>query len=326
MAPWLYLQLHLLVALLATTAVFGRLISMPAPALVVWRTLLAMLGGALLLTLGSRRKLLPPPGRLLPLIGIGAIIGLHWMCFFGAIKLANISICLAGMATVSFFTALTEPFFERRRIRPVEIALGLLVVAGVLLVAGFERGRLPGLGVALVGALLAAVFPVLNRRLVRGMGPLEPLVIITWEMLGACLACLVTLPWLEGAGAYGRLFRWHGLDWLWLLLLAWPCTIFAHAAFVGLLRHLSAYTTNLAINFESIYGILAAVVVFGEHRQLHPGFFLGAGALLAANLLHPLLLRAIERRKLAEDAGPGEALTKWNADTGERGTAKREKR
>ena len=82
---------------------------------------------------------------MLPLIGIGCIVGLHWMCFFGAIKLANISICLAGMATISFFTAFTEPLFDRRRIRPLEVALGLLVVLGIVLVAGFERGRIAGL-------------------------------------------------------------------------------------------------------------------------------------------------------------------------------------
>lgn len=296
MPRFLYLQLHLLVALFATTAIFGHLITLTAPALVAWRSALAAAGGAVLVAGVLRRPLLPPPGRILPLIGIGTIVGLHWLCFFGAIKLANVSICLAGMATTAFFTAFSEPLLDRRRIRPLEVALGLLVVFGILLVAGFERGRLAGLAVALLGALLASVFPVLNRHLVK-RERLDPLVMMVWEMIGVCLICLASLPWLDGPGAYGRLFDLRGLDWLWLLLLAWACTVFAYAFHIHLLRHLSAYTTNLANNFEPVYGIIAAAILFGEHRQLHPGFFAGAATIIVANITHPLVLRRIARRK-----------------------------
>lgn len=296
MPRFLYLQLHLLVALLATTAVLGQLISLSAPALVIWRTALASAGGALLLGWVLRRKVIPPRDRLLPLIGTGCIIGAHWMCFFGAIRLANISICLAGMATISFFTAFTEPFFDRRRIRPLEVALGLLVVMGIVLVAGFERGRIVGLSVALLGAMLAAVFPVINRRLVN-QGGLDPLAMVVWEMAGACLICLAALPWLDGSGAFVRLFELKGLDWLWLLLLALACTVFAHAYHIHLLRYISAYTGNLAMNFEPIYGIVAAALIFGEHRQLHPGFFIGTGTIVLANILHPLILGHLARKK-----------------------------
>lgn len=296
MPRFAYLQLHLLVALFATTAILGHLISLSAPALVVWRTMLAAAGGAFLVVVILRRDVLPPKNRMLPLIGVGCILGVHWMCFFGAIRLSNISICLAGMATTSFFTAFTEPFFERRRIRPLEVALGLLVLTGIVMVAGFERGRIAGLLVALSGAFLAAVFPVMNRRIVN-QGKLDPIVMVVWEMVGACLICLAALPWIDGPGAYGRMLDLKGLDWLWLLLLAWACTVFAHGFHIHLLRYFSAYTGNLAINFEPVYGIIAAAALFGEHRQLHPGFFLGTGAILVANILHPLILRRISSRK-----------------------------
>lgn len=289
------LQLHLLVALLATTAILGNLISLSAPALVWWRTLLAAPGALVVAAFVFRRSVLPPRPLLLKTVGVGLIVGLHWMCFFGAIKLANISICLAGMATISFFTAFTEPLLERRRVRGLEVLLGLLVLLGIALVAGFERGHWLGLGVALLGALLAAVFPVLNRHLVRNEG-MNPVVMVAWEMVGACLACTLLLPLLDGAGAYGRLFALRGLDLLYLLLLAWVCTVFAHAFHIHLLRHLSAYTGNLAMNFEPVYGITAAALLFGEYQNLHPGFYLGAGTIIAANLLHPLLLRMLRKQ------------------------------
>lgn len=288
---FLHLQLHLLVALYATTAFFGHMITLGAAQLVAWRTLIAALGAAAVVIALGRHRLRLPPRRAAHLLAIGALIGMHWMCFFGAVKIANVSICLAGMATISFFTAFTEPWIERRRIRPIEVLLGLLVVGGILIVAGFERGHLAGLGIALLGAMLAATFPVLTRRLVAGQG-MDPLVMVSWQMAGACAICLAGTPIFHGGLAgYAGLFAWHGLDWLWLLTLGLVCTVFAYGVHIRLLRNLSAYTTNLAMNFEPLYGILGAAILFGEHREMHPGFYLGTLAIIAANALHPWLTR-----------------------------------
>jgi drug/metabolite transporter (DMT)-like permease len=290
-----YIQLHLLVALYATTAIFGKLISLPAPEMVVWRTALAASGAALWVMVVSRKRLMLPLRTMMVLFGVGALVGLHWMFFFGAVKLANISICLAGLATTSFFTAFTEPLLEKRRIRPLEVLLGLLILIGISVVAGVERGQLPGLGLALAGAFLAAIFPVLNRQLVT-REHLDPMVMVVWQMVGAFLICSATLLVIEGQSSVPRLFALQGYDWLWLLVLGWGCTVFAHRVHINLLRQISAYTGNLALNFEPVYGILAAAVLFSEHRELQPGFFLGVAAIVLANFLHPLILRR-DRRK-----------------------------
>jgi drug/metabolite transporter (DMT)-like permease len=290
-----YIELHLLVVLLAVTAVMGNLISLPSAALVIWRTLLASLGAAFCVAFISRKRLWLPGRQIAALLGIGAIVGLHWLCFFGAIKVANISICLAGMATISLFTAFTEPLLERRRIRPLEVLLGLLVFLGILVIAGVERAHLGGLGLALLGALLAAIFPVLNRWQVN-QARHDPMLIVAWEMVGACLICLAGLLVFQGRAGVVGLFDWNGFEWLWLLLLAWVCTVFAHAFYIHLLRRLSAYTMNLAFNFEPIYGIAAAALLFGEHRELHPGFFVGAAMILVANILHPVILRRLSAK------------------------------
>lgn len=286
----LYLQLHLLVFLLATTAILGHLISLPAAGLVIWRTAFASLG-AMAWVMAVRRKS-PWPGKkaAATFIGVGVLVGLHWICFFGAIKLANVSICLAGLATISLFTAFTEPLLERRRIRPFEVLLGLLVVVGIVLVAGFERGRLLGLLVALLSAFLAAIFPVLNRRLVTTGG--DPLVMVAWEMVGACAVSLLLFPFVGGGVS---LLAWQGLDWFWLLLLAWVCTIFAHGFHIRLLKHLSAYTMSMAFNLEPVWGILMAALLFHEHKQLHPLFYIGMLTILLANALHPLVLRRLAK-------------------------------
>ncbi len=284
------MELHLLVLLIAATAILGNLISLPTAALVIWRTFLASLGATFCVVFVARKRLWLPARQIAVLLGIGGIIGLHWLCFFGAIKVANVSISLAGLATISLFTAFTEPLLERRRVRPLEVLLGLLVFLGILVIAGVERAHLAGLGLALLGALLAAIFPVLNRQQVNQLGH-DPMVIVAWEMAGACLICLLGLVSFQGMSGMQSLIHFQRFDWLWLLLLAWVCTVFAHSFYIHLLRQLSAYTMNLAFNFEPIYGIAAAALLFGEHRELHPGFFAGAAMILIANILHPVLLR-----------------------------------
>jgi drug/metabolite transporter (DMT)-like permease len=280
------LQLHLLVVLFAATTIFGRLATVSAPVLVTWRCLLAALGAFLWVAMMRDRRIWLGWGRVVKLLGVGAIIGLHWLCLFGAVKVANVSIALAGLATLSLFTAFTEPLLTRRRIRPFEVLVGLIVLAGIGLIAGVETGHLAGLGLALMSALLAAVFLVLNRTIVIGGG--DPMVMVGWEMVSSTLVCLLAVPLFDPSGL-SALVVTHAMDWLWIALLAWGCTVFAQALTNRLLRTISAYDFNLAANFEPVYGILAAAVIFGEHANLKPAFYVGTLAIVAANFLHPLL-------------------------------------
>ncbi|MGB0776132.1 MAG: EamA family transporter, partial [Akkermansiaceae bacterium] len=160
-----YFQLHFLVLILAFTAVLGRLIELPAPVMVMWRTGLAAGIMALWLALSKRAPLRISNQDTVKALLVGIILGLHWITFFGSIQLSNISVCLAGMASTSFFTALTEPLIERRRPCIKEVLLGLMIIPGLAMVAGASWEHSTGLGCALVSALLASIFPVLNRKL-----------------------------------------------------------------------------------------------------------------------------------------------------------------
>ncbi|MGD9418809.1 MAG: DMT family transporter [Verrucomicrobiota bacterium JB025] len=270
----------------AATTILGRLATVSAPVLVTWRCLLAVVGAFLWVVARGDRRFWLGRRETGKLLGIGALIGLHWLCLFGAVKIANVSIALAGLATLSLFTAFTEPLLARRRVRPFEVLLGLIVLAGIGLIAGVENAHVAGLVLALCSALLAAVFMVLNKNVVVGGG--DPMVMVGWEMLASMLVCLVAVPVFD-PGGFSALRVTDLSDWLWIGLLAWVCTVFAQAFSNHLLRSISAYDFNLAANFEPVYGILGAAVVFGEHANLKPAFYLGASAIVLANLLHPWL-------------------------------------
>lgn len=283
--------------ILAATAILGRLASVSAPVLVTWRCVLAVAGALLWVLMTRRRRIWLGWSKVAKLLAVGAIIGLHWLCFFAAVKLSNVSITLAGLATLSLFTAFTEPILTRRRIRPFEVLLGLMVVAGLGLIAGVVTTHLAGLSLALLSALLAAVFVVLNRMIVIDGG--DPMVMVGWEMVAASLVCFLTVPAFDPSGLSALLVtNWE--DWLWIALLAFVCTVFAQALTNRLLRSISAYEFNLAVNFEPVYGILAAAVIFREHATLKPAFYLGVLVILLVNFLHPQLQKRFAPRLAGE--------------------------
>jgi len=256
--------------------------------LITWRCLLAAVVAFLWMAISSNRKVWLSSALLWKLLGVGALIGLHWLCLFGAVKLANVSIALAGLATLSLFTAFAEPLLNRRRVQSFEVLLGLLVVAGIVLIAGAEKGHLIGLVLALVSALLAAIFMVINKRIV--VSGVDPMVMVAWEMSAAAVVCLIAVPIFDPVGLAALAFS-DPMDWLWLLILSIGCTVYAGELTNRLLRVISAYKFNLAANFEPVYGIIAAAIIFGEHQDLKLTFYLGALTIVLANFLYPSLQR-----------------------------------
>lgn len=292
-----YLQLQFLVLILALTAILGRLITLPAPLLVLWRTALSACIIFLWLSATKRAPLRMPTRDTLKVIMIGVILGLHWTLFFASIQISNISICLAGMASTSFFTSLTEPLLEKRRPRISELLLGLMIIPGLALIAGASWDHATGLGYALASAFFASLFPVMNRQFrLKGTAPQT---LTLYEMVGASITCFIVAT-LTGTSVHEQLPA--ASDWFWMAILVGICTVWAFSFHIHLLKQFTAFTTNLAINFEPIYGILLAAIIFQEYKDLGLYFYIGASFILAANLIHGL----INRNNPQPDSAPGE--------------------
>ncbi|SNC67982.1 EamA-like transporter family protein [Hymenobacter gelipurpurascens] len=289
-----YLRLHFIVLLWGFTAILGKLISVPPVELVFWRTLLASAGMALLLA--ARRQEWRISGvEVAKLLGVGAMVAVHWITFFLAARLSSVSVCLAGMATLALWTSLLEPLLLWRRIRFYEVGLGLLTMVGLYLVSQAELDQMAGLLVAILSAGLSALFSVLNSTLVKRHPPLR---LTFYEMSGACLSIALFFPiysryFTNGSGLQLAL---HGFDWLWLLLLAGGCTVYAFSTSVELMKRLSAFVINLTINLEPVYGILLAVLIFGSQEKMSTGFYLGTVVILFSVLIHPVIDQWNKRR------------------------------
>jgi drug/metabolite transporter (DMT)-like permease len=289
-----YLALHFCVFLWGFTAILGKLITLPTLPLVWWRVLVCC---ATLWWLIPKAQLRGISRRVIwQMVGIGALVGIHWMCFYGAIKLANASIAVASMATTSFFAALLEPVLMRQPVKWYELALGVLILPGMVLVVGnIDLSLRTGFMVGILGALLAAVFTALNKRLIDQSAP-PALPMSFLELFGALLVCSLALPIVLGVQPELQVAP-EGWDWLWMLILAWVCTLLPYYLTLQAMRYITAFATNLTINLEPVYGVLLAGLIFQEHKDLNTGFYLGVGIILLAVFSHPFLKKYFEKPK-----------------------------
>lgn len=287
-----YLYLHFCVFLWGFTAILGKLITLKAVPLVWWRVSLA---SATLLFLIPQKQWQGLSRAVVPrLVLIGALVGLHWLCFYGAIKLSNASVAVATMATTSFFAALTEPWLLRQKVKWYELGIGLLILPGMALVVGNINWEMRmGFLVGLVGAFLAAVFAALNKKVIE-KGPPPPLVMSFVELFAATGVCSLVLPVLLWQSPETPVLPTHQ-DWIWLLVLVWVCTLLPYYLTLKAMRHISAFAINLTINLEPVYGVLLAVLLFREDKELNPHFYLGMSVILLAVLSHPFLKNTFEK-------------------------------
>ncbi|MCC7244180.1 MAG: EamA family transporter [Saprospiraceae bacterium] len=281
-----YLILHFCVFIWGFTAILGKLISLSALPLVWWRVVLCVLALALLMPKGPLKKITPSQWR--QMILIGGLIGIHWLCFYGAIKLANASVAVATMAMTSFFSALTEPWLLKQKIKWHELALGIAVLPGMALIAGnIDLNMRVGLAVGIVSSLLASIFTALNKKVLNSEPP--PSMTMSFVELSAAVGITsLAMPFYLLAQPEAAFWP-RGADWWWLLMLAWICTLLPFYLSLQAMRHISAFAVNLSLNLEPVYGILLAALIFKEHQQMGAGFYVGMCLILAAVFSHPFL-------------------------------------
>ncbi|MEO7311336.1 MAG: DMT family transporter [Chitinophagaceae bacterium] len=273
------IKLHIAILLAGFTAILGKLISLTEASLVWWRlaiTVVVMWGWML----AAKRVRVYPRKTIAQLLGIGAVVGLHWLCFFGSVKYSNVSIALVCFSSAGFFSAVMEPVIAQRKWVPAELLLGLISMAGIYVIFHFDAQYKTGILLGVAGAALSSIFSILNKRIIHqvdGVG------LTAWEMLGALIILSGILPFYMHFGS--TTFLPVGWDWLWLCILAVICTVWAFMLQLQSLKFISAFTLNLSYNLEPVYGIILAFIFFKENEQLSSRFYIGVLLILVSILL-----------------------------------------
>lgn len=278
-----FVQLHVAVLFAGFTAILGRLINLNEWLLVWYRMLLSAVSLAIILFLRkefTRISFL----NLLKIFGVGTIVAIHWVTFYGSIKYSNVSVSVTCLSGIGFFTALFEPLIVKRAIDWAELLLGVLAIAGIYLIFNFYPQYKTGIIFGIISTMLASLFPIFNKNLLKKFSPKE---VTLFEMTGGFIALCIIIPFSLSffpATYYLPTFS----DWIWLLILAWICTVLSFILQLNALIMISAFTANLTYNLEPIYAIILAFIIFGENKFLGPGFYMGFSLILIAVSLQML--------------------------------------
>jgi drug/metabolite transporter (DMT)-like permease len=294
-----YLLLHFLVLIWGFTAVLGLLITVPPVEVVFYRTLIAAVGLAFLMYF-SRLSFKIGKSEIIKLLLTGVLIAGHWILFFASARISTASVCLAGMATTSFWTSFLEPLVLKKRIKWYEVFLGVVVIGGLYIIFHFEIDHTLGIVLALISALLAALFTVINVRFAKDH---HHHTVTFYEMAGANISIIMFFPiykyWF--ADNHQLSLQLSGMDLLYISILAIVCTVYAYSESIQIMKRISAFSVNLTVNLEPVYGIILAVLIFGDKEKMHPGFYIGAVIILLSVLAHPILNKYYHRKYLETD-------------------------
>jgi len=286
-----YLHLHLIVFIWGFTAVLGALISIAAVPLVWYRMGIASI--LIFMWLLYRKEFLRVSKKMMvKFFLMGAVIAVHWLAFFGAIKAGNVSVTLAIMATGAFFTAFIEPIFYKRKMIWYEVFFGMIVILGLYIIFKVETEYVWSIVLALLASFLGALFAVVNGKFVETHNAS----VISLYELGFGSLCIT--GYLLFSGSFTTdFFQLSTNDWIYLLILASACTAYAFIASVHVMKWISPYTVMLTINLEPVYGIILALLILGDSENMSTQFYYGAAIILVTVIANGIIKNRVERNK-----------------------------
>ncbi len=279
-----HLHLHFIVLIWGFTGVLGALISIDAMPLVWYRMGLASLV-LIFFALISKKSLKNSPKAIIQFSLVGFIIAIHWICFFYAIKISNVSITLAAMSTGALFATFLEPIFYQKKIAWLDVLFALIAMLGLLVIFKVEKGYTLGLIVALIASFLAALFAVLNSKIIQKNDATN----MTFYELLAGFIFIGLILLIKGDMNNPNFFKLSILDFSYIFILASVCTAYTMVASNKLLLKISPFTMMLTINLEPVYGIILAILILGNSEKMETDFYLGAALILLSIMLNAIL-------------------------------------
>jgi drug/metabolite transporter (DMT)-like permease len=261
-------QINICVLLLGGTALFAKLISLPADAITFFRSIFACL--ALVSIMIMTRSVFRRPSRedYLPILFTGLLTGGHWVAYFHAIQLSSVAVGIISLYTFPIITSFLEPLLDHERIRFGNIVRAAIVFAGLLLIVpDFELSNQATAGV-LWGLASAILFSIRNITVKKKLGHLSSLVTMCYQLFIISIMLLPFVSFQESLMIDNRLAL--------LVVLSVLFTATPHVLLVASLRCLKAATASLILCLHPLYSILFAGMLISEI----PSFKVIMGAVL----------------------------------------------
>ena len=263
-------SLHLMVVILGLTGVFGKLISLSAIHLVWYRMGIAFI--SLAIFLAFKKQLFSVSKKdFIGLLGVGALVTFHWLCFFESIKVSTVSVAVVCLATSSLFSALIEPFFFKRKFLFYEVIMGIVVVVALAFIMGTETKYFWGYFYGIIAALLATLFTLFNAKYINKV---EAAKITMIEMLSGVIIISCILFFQQDYTVFTT--KISVTDLSYLVILGTLCTAMVFVWLTEIMRHITPYSLIMAINLEPVYSIIFALIIFGDNELMSSSFYFGS--------------------------------------------------
>ena len=285
-----FIHLHFLVFIAGFTAVLGELITNSSVSIVWHRMLIASILTIFFILL-KKKSLKINLKQLFKYSFLGLIIALHWITFFEGIEQSNISVTLAMFSTAAFFTSFLEPLFFKRKIIFYEIILGLLVVIGVFLIFNAEFKFIYGIILGILSAFFASIFSVLNGIMIQNDSAIK---ISFYEFVSGLIFITIYLILTENITSLS-IENYLSVNYLYIFILGSVCTAYAFIASVYLLKFITPYSVVLTYNLEPIYGILLALLFFGDNEKMSFQFYIGLFLILSSVLINMYVKKTLNK-------------------------------
>lgn len=272
-----HLLLHLTVLIFGITGILGKLIEADEIIIVFYRLIIAVIGIFVYFKISGYRINISKEA-IKETWYVGAIVGLHWITFFGSIKLSNVSVALICFSSGAFFTSLLEPLYFKRKLDYREVLLGLITVIGIFYVCKepgkpiFESKYLPGMLMSLFSASLSSWFTVINGVLIKKGRRAKNISFLELSFAFVFLMLVVGYQYHDQMAQLAL----RPIDFLYVGILGLLCTSFAYIVSVDVMKEISPYTVVMSVNLEPIYSIVLAVIIWPKSEKMSPTFYIGA--------------------------------------------------
>ena len=270
LAKYKLTSLHIMVVILGLTGVFGKLISLGTIHLVWYRMGIAFL--SLAIFLAFKKQLFSVNKKdFLGILGVGALVTFHWLCFFESIKVSTVSVAVVCLATSSLFSAVIEPLFFKRKLLGYEVVMGVIVIIALGFVMGMETQYFWGYFYGIMAALLGTLFTLFNAKYIKKVGAAQITMI---EMLSGLIIISGILLLQKDYSVFTSTISIT--DFSYLFILGTLCTAMVFVWMTEIMRHITPFSLIMAINLEPIYSIILALLIFGESELMSTSFYIGS--------------------------------------------------
>ena len=250
------LSVHAAVLIFSFTALFSKLVSLPALEITFYRSVFACLAIAVYMAytkqsyrLGSKRDYM--------MAGLlGSLLAIHWVTYFHAMQVSTVAVGVIALYTYPVITVFLEPLFHGETPHIADIMSSIAVLFGIYLIVpefSLDNSTLVGVLFGVFSALMMSLRNIMQRRYFSAYKASHSLLYQTLVVM------LVLVVFIDTDISVIESSQW----WL-LLLLGIVFTALPHTLFANGLLHLKAKTASLIACVQVVYAAIFAAVILGE--------------------------------------------------------------